>query len=85
VAKVHDRFREERHKDRGAARDRQLHRLMRVLRRADEGRDLRASIAAEALLSKIEGTEYDLADAPRAEKQSIIWRGGAAIEPEAAK
>lgn len=58
VSKVYERWRTERHADRGSARERQRRRLLRYLRRADEQRNLRAAKGFEELLMRLEGTDY---------------------------
>lgn len=81
IAKVHARWAEERDEGRAGAKDRQRRRVLRVIRRADEDRDFRAMIAAEALLSKIDGTEYVPGDGEAAENapRLVVRRGGQVV------
>jgi hypothetical protein len=81
VAKVHDRWSEERDEGRAGAKERQRRRVMRVIRRADEDRDFRAMIAAEALLSKIDGTEYSPGDEESKDTRTriVVRRGGKVV------
>jgi len=61
IAKVYERWKAERHRDRPAARERQIRRLMRLYTRADVqkgGPHFRAMLRVEELLHRIEGTGY---------------------------
>ena len=80
-AKVKARWAVERAEDRPAKRACQVRRILRTIRRADEVREFRAMIAAEALLAKIEGTEFVPGDDDAADEQAeiVVIRGGQVV------